>query len=151
MEETFARVMSDFSHLQPEMISSDPPVVLFHSFLSNDEAEAFILHGKGRYAKSLGVGLTQVPSTSAPRLHPAYTPLTPRLRPVYAPLAPRFRPACAPLAPRLRPTCATFAPRLRHVCATFALRLRHACCRTARWEMWRLKSVRCSICEMQPR
>jgi len=60
MPRTFARIMADesFAHLQPEMISEDPPVVLFHSFLSEAESDAFARHGKGRYAKSLGVGMT---------------------------------------------------------------------------------------------
>lgn len=57
MASTFARILSEFAHLEPEEISSDPPVILFHKFLSDDEAEAFIAHGKGRYEKSLGVGM----------------------------------------------------------------------------------------------
>jgi hypothetical protein len=39
------------------MLSSDPPVVLFHNFLSEAEAEAFIRHGKGKYTESRGVGI----------------------------------------------------------------------------------------------
>mmetsp|Transcript_18408 Transcript_18408/g.42360 ORF Transcript_18408/g.42360 Transcript_18408/m.42360 type:complete len:385 (-) Transcript_18408:361-1515(-) len=57
MPRTFARIMSHFPELEPEMISEDPPVILFHKFLSDAEAEAFIKHGAGRYSKSLGVGL----------------------------------------------------------------------------------------------
>merc|ERR1719375_1068681 len=56
MNATFERIMSDFGHLKPELISSDPPVVLFHNFLSDSEAEAFVRHGKGKYAESRGVG-----------------------------------------------------------------------------------------------
>lgn len=57
MSTTVARIMSDFAHLQPEQISFDPPVVLFHRFLSDKEADAFIKHGTGRYQRSLGVGV----------------------------------------------------------------------------------------------
>merc|ERR1719382_1059927 len=39
------------------MISSDPPVVLFHNFLEGSEADAFIAHGKGKYTESRGVGV----------------------------------------------------------------------------------------------
>jgi hypothetical protein len=57
MNATFERVMSEFGDLQPELLSSDPPVVLFHNFLSEAEAEAFIRHGKGKYTESRGVGI----------------------------------------------------------------------------------------------
>lgn len=50
MNTTFERIMSEFGHLQPELISSDPPVVLFHNFLSDAEASAFIGHGARRPA-----------------------------------------------------------------------------------------------------
>jgi hypothetical protein len=59
MHATFSRIMSDFPELEPEMISEDPPVVLFHKFLREEEAEALKRHGKGRYSKSLGVGLLE--------------------------------------------------------------------------------------------
>ncbi|KAL3893809.1 MAG: hypothetical protein SGPRY_013994 [Prymnesium sp.] len=52
MRHTFARVMRDFAHLQPEMLSADPPVVLFNSFLSNDEVSAFLRQGAGHYERS---------------------------------------------------------------------------------------------------
>jgi hypothetical protein len=51
--------MSDFQHLEPELLSSDPPVILFHNFFKPSETEAFIRHGKGRYSKSLGVGIKE--------------------------------------------------------------------------------------------
>ena len=58
MRETFSRIMSgEFAQLEPELISDDPPVVLFHKFFSEAETDAFIRHGRGRYAKSLGVGI----------------------------------------------------------------------------------------------
>jgi len=59
MNATFERVMSDFQHLEPELLSSDPPVILFHNFFKPSETEAFIRHGKGRYSKSLGVGIKE--------------------------------------------------------------------------------------------
>ena len=55
----FDRVLRDFPHLEPEQVSEDPPVIVFHNFFSDAETEAFIRHGKGRYAKSLGVGLKE--------------------------------------------------------------------------------------------
>ena len=40
MQKTFARAMSDFPELEPELISEDPPVILFHKFLSEAEVRA---------------------------------------------------------------------------------------------------------------
>jgi len=57
MAKTFERIMSDFAHLVPEMISEDPPLVLFHNVLSSDEADAFVAHGQGKYTESKGVGV----------------------------------------------------------------------------------------------
>ena len=57
MMQTFDRIMAEFGHLEPEMISSDPPIVLFHNFLSGEEADALVSHGKGKYAESKGVGV----------------------------------------------------------------------------------------------
>jgi len=59
MNSTFARILSDFAHLQPEMISEDPPVVLFHAFLGEAEAEAVVRHGKGSYTECRGVGVDE--------------------------------------------------------------------------------------------
>jgi len=56
MNETFQRILADFGHLQPELLSADPPVLLFHSFLSDAEADTFVAHGRGKYAESRGVG-----------------------------------------------------------------------------------------------
>mmetsp|Transcript_24267 Transcript_24267/g.76914 ORF Transcript_24267/g.76914 Transcript_24267/m.76914 type:complete len:317 (-) Transcript_24267:199-1149(-) len=57
MNSTFERVLREFAHLGPELVSTDPPVLLFHSFLSAEEADAFIAHGKGKYTESRGVGV----------------------------------------------------------------------------------------------
>lgn len=57
MNATFSRVMDEFGHLEPEMISDDPPVLLFHRFIDEQEADAFIAHGKGKYTESRGVGV----------------------------------------------------------------------------------------------
>ena len=59
MASVFERIMTDFPELQPERISEDPPVILFHSFLSEEESAAFVTHGQGRYSKSLGVGMKE--------------------------------------------------------------------------------------------
>jgi len=59
MNATFARALTDFPELQPEQISADPPVILFHNFLHPAEVAAFTRHGKGRYEKSLGVGMKE--------------------------------------------------------------------------------------------
>jgi len=37
----------------------DAQVILFHKFFSQSETDAFIRHGKGRYEKSLGVGMKE--------------------------------------------------------------------------------------------
>jgi len=59
MHETFARILRDFPELEPEQISVDPPVMVFHKFLRDSEAAAFVRHGQGRYEKSLGVGMKE--------------------------------------------------------------------------------------------
>ena len=59
MTPTFQRIMDDFQELEPEWISHDPPVILFHKFLQEAEADAFISHGRGRYSKSLGVTMKE--------------------------------------------------------------------------------------------
>ena len=46
MHATFDRIMREFPELEPERISEDPPVILFHKFFSESETEAFIRHGK---------------------------------------------------------------------------------------------------------
>jgi len=56
MNATFERILADFGELEPELVSSDPPVVLFHAFLSDAEASAFVGHGQGKYSESRGVG-----------------------------------------------------------------------------------------------
>jgi len=56
MNGTIERIFSDFKHLSPELVSADPPVILFHAFLSDVEADAFVAHGKGKYSESRGVG-----------------------------------------------------------------------------------------------
>lgn len=56
MNATFERILAEFGALSPELVSSDPPVVLFHNFLSDEEAAAFVAHGKGKYSESRGVG-----------------------------------------------------------------------------------------------
>ena len=55
MRITFDRILRDFGDLDPEEISHDPPMILFHSFLNDDEAEAYLRHGRGKYKPSDGV------------------------------------------------------------------------------------------------
>ena len=57
MNATFARIMEEFGDLEPEMINVDPPIVLFHRFIDDAEADALIAHGKGKYTESRGVGV----------------------------------------------------------------------------------------------
>lgn len=59
IENTFTHIMKNFSHLEPELISTDPHIILFNNFISEQEADKFIKYGKGRYQKSLGVGITE--------------------------------------------------------------------------------------------
>lgn len=54
------------SHVCPALCSESwtaavfaPQVILFHKFFSESETAAFIRHGKGRYEKSLGVGMKE--------------------------------------------------------------------------------------------
>jgi len=58
MPHTFSRIMNDFADLKPEMLSHDPPVVLFNSFMSDTEADAFMRHGAGHYERSRALEMT---------------------------------------------------------------------------------------------
>ena len=64
MKASFDRIMTDFGHLEPEMVWPDPPVVLFHAFLSDAECAAFVRHGQGRYSESKGTEID--PKTGRP-------------------------------------------------------------------------------------
>ena len=57
MQGVFQRVLQDFPDLEPEQLSVDPPIVLFHNFFQESEIHAFLKHGKGTYEPSLGVGV----------------------------------------------------------------------------------------------
>lgn len=53
MAKTFELAASNFPELQPELLSSDPPVLLLDRFLDEEEVEALLSHGEGRYERAL--------------------------------------------------------------------------------------------------
>lgn len=55
LAQTFAALPGDFAHLGARLVSTDPPVAVFDHFLSDEEAQALIAHGSGRYSPSLTV------------------------------------------------------------------------------------------------
>tara|TARA_Y100000746_G_scaffold231473_1_gene245380 strand:- start:1708 stop:2598 length:891 start_codon:yes stop_codon:yes gene_type:complete len=51
----FENILEEFSELQPEMVSKEPPIIVFDSFTSHQEADAFIGYGQGKYKRSTGL------------------------------------------------------------------------------------------------
>ncbi len=51
----FESIIQDFSELEPEMVSKDPPIIVFDSFTSHEEADAFVQYGQGKYIRSTGL------------------------------------------------------------------------------------------------
>jgi len=56
MTQTFERALSNFPHLEPQLLSSDPWVISFDKFMSPEEVEAILKHGEGRYVRSTASG-----------------------------------------------------------------------------------------------
>jgi len=56
MDETFELALSAWPELQPRVISRDPWVMVFDSFLSLEEVDALLEHGEGRYTRSTASG-----------------------------------------------------------------------------------------------
>jgi len=51
----FEDILEEFAELEPEMVSNDPPIIVFDSFTSHEEADAFIQYGQGKYLRSTGL------------------------------------------------------------------------------------------------
>ena len=56
MSETFERALSDFPELSPVVLSKEPWVMAFDSFLTPDEIDAILVHGEGRFTRSTASG-----------------------------------------------------------------------------------------------
>jgi len=56
MQETFERALSNFPQYSPQLLSSDPYVVTFEDFISDDEVEALLRHSEGRFVRSTASG-----------------------------------------------------------------------------------------------
>ena len=72
---TFERALSEYQSLGPKVLSRDPWVMSFDNFLSDEEVEAVVKHGEGRFERSTASGGRKTSSsrsraTSAPRGRP---------------------------------------------------------------------------------
>jgi hypothetical protein len=57
LNETFAIALRDFSHLEPFVLSSDPWIVVFDKFLSDEEVAALVLRGGNEgFSQSVDAG-----------------------------------------------------------------------------------------------
>lgn len=48
-------IVSSFRELEPELVSNDPPIIVFDKFLNNETIEAFLNYGAGKYKRSTGL------------------------------------------------------------------------------------------------
>ena len=53
---TFERALSEYQSLGPKVLSRDPWVMSFDNFLSDEEVEAVVKHGEGRFERSTASG-----------------------------------------------------------------------------------------------
>ena len=51
--------MLQYKNLDPELVSSDPPIVVFNNFATDDEISAFLKHGEGKYTRSTGLEINK--------------------------------------------------------------------------------------------
>lgn len=51
----FDFIMHNHRELEPEMLSTDPPILVFDKFASYEETDAFIEYAKGKYVRSTGL------------------------------------------------------------------------------------------------
>lgn len=56
MGKMFQRALSEFREYEPQLLSEDPPVIVFDRFLAPDEVAALRSHGEGRYERAMASG-----------------------------------------------------------------------------------------------
>jgi len=52
----FERAVSNFPEFEPEMLSTDPPVLVFEKFIKDEEIDALLKHTEGRFVRSTASG-----------------------------------------------------------------------------------------------
>lgn len=50
------RALELFPELEPELVSEDPPIIVFDKFATKEEISALLHHGKNRFERSTGLG-----------------------------------------------------------------------------------------------
>ena len=56
MAETFSLALSNFAQYEPQLLSTDPPVLTLENFVQPDEVDALLEHGEGRFERSTASG-----------------------------------------------------------------------------------------------
>lgn len=51
----FESILVNFKELEPEMVSMDPPIIVFDNFASIEETNAFVTYAQGKYVRSTGL------------------------------------------------------------------------------------------------
>lgn len=59
MTKIFNDIIVQFHYLKPELVSKNPPVIVFDKFISEFEADSFINYGKGKYQRSTGLQINK--------------------------------------------------------------------------------------------
>jgi len=55
MQKIFDDILKNYPELEPELVSKDPPMIVFDAFASYEETNAFIEYGQGKYTRSTGL------------------------------------------------------------------------------------------------
>ncbi len=56
MAETFSLALSNFAEYEPQLLSTDPPVLTLENFVQPDEVDALLEHAEGRFERSTASG-----------------------------------------------------------------------------------------------
>ena len=55
--ELFYKIMNEYPHLSPEIVSNSPPILVFDNFISSETCKAFIELGENKYERSTGLSV----------------------------------------------------------------------------------------------
>lgn len=64
LNKLFLSIPNDFKYLTPEIVSDEPPIIVFDNFASDEECDAFIKYAYGKYTRSTGLKVEDFKITS---------------------------------------------------------------------------------------
>jgi hypothetical protein len=59
MHRIFEEAVVNFPELKPELVSKEPPIIVFDSFVTSEEADVLVNYGLGKYTRSTGLGVSE--------------------------------------------------------------------------------------------